>query len=49
MQVIITVENIDPESADESSGMGITNEAWGRVIDSLSWLGDVADVEKAIV
>lgn len=46
MNIRITVEDIDTDHADPENEMGVTEAAYLRIIDSLSWLGDVHDVDQ---
>lgn len=46
MKVRITID-IDDQYADPAHPMGVTDEGYTRIVDTLSWLGDDVDVERA--
>lgn len=43
MKCIITLDVYD-EHVDEDHPMGVTNDAFERLLDRLSWLGDDIDI-----
>lgn len=48
MKVQITMD-VDSEWADPDHQMGVTSEAYERIIDALNAFGDDIDIEKASV